>query len=66
MTINNMLLGEISINKTRFVENAKSFYLLGLLILLFGIIHIDTFYNFVDYLIIGLGLLIVSLGIIET
>ncbi len=53
-------------NRTRFVENAKSFYLLGLLILLFGIIHIDTFYNFVDYLIIGLGLLIVSLGIIET
>jgi hypothetical protein len=53
-------------NRTRFVENAKSFYLLGLLILLFGIIHIDTFYNFVDYLIIGLGLLIVGLGIIET
>ena len=53
-------------NRTRFDENAKSFYLLGLLILLFGIIHIDTFYNFVAYLIIGMGLLIVGLGIIET
>jgi hypothetical protein len=53
-------------NRTRFDENSKSFYLLGLLILLFGVIHIDTFYNFVDYLIIGMGLLIVGLGIIET
>jgi hypothetical protein len=31
--------------RSKFAENAKSFYLAGFLIILFGLIHIDTFYN---------------------
>ncbi|MGB7968654.1 MAG: hypothetical protein WCF28_03650 [Methanobacterium sp.] len=51
---------------SKFVENAKSLYLAGFLIILFGLIHIDTFYNIVDYSIILFGLIIVGLGILET
>ena len=50
----------------KFAENAKSFYLAGFLIILFGLIHNDTFYNIIDYSIIGVGLIIVCLGILET
>jgi hypothetical protein len=52
--------------RSKFAENAKSFYLAGFLIILFGLIHIDTFYNIVEYSIIGVGLIIVCLGILET
>jgi hypothetical protein len=52
--------------RSKFAENAKSFYLAGFLIILFGLIHIDTFYNIVDYSIIGVGLIVVCLGILET
>jgi len=51
---------------SKFAENAKSLYLAGFLIILFGLIHNDTFYNIVDYSIIGIGLIIVCLGILET
>jgi hypothetical protein len=51
---------------SKFAENAKSFYLAGSLIILFGLIHFDTFYNIVDYIIIALGLVIVCLGFKET
>jgi hypothetical protein len=52
--------------RSKFAENAKSLYLAGFLIILFGLIHSDTFYNIMDYSIIGVGLIIVCLGIIET
>jgi hypothetical protein len=52
--------------RSKFAENGKSFYLAGFLIILFGLIHIDIFYNIVDYSIIGVGLIIVGLGILET
>ena len=52
--------------RSKFAENAKGFYLAGFLIILFGLIHIDTFYNIVDYSIIGVGLIIVCMGILES
>ena len=52
--------------RSRFAENDKSLYLAGFLIILFGLIHSDTFYNIVDYSIIGVGLIIVFMGILET
>ena len=51
---------------SKFAENAKSFYLAGFLIILFGLIHFDMFYNIVDYSIIGFGLLFVCMGIKES
>jgi hypothetical protein len=52
--------------RSKFAENAKSLYLAGFLIILFGLIHSDTLYNIMDYSIIGVGLIIVCLGILET
>ena len=51
--------------QSKFAENAKSLYLAGFLILLFGLIHFDTLYNILDYFIIGVGLTVVCLGILE-
>ena len=51
--------------RSKFAENAKSLYLAGFLILLFGFIHIDTLYNILDYFVIGVGLTVVCLGILE-
>ena len=52
--------------RSKFAENAMGFYLAGFLIILFGLIHIDTFYNIVDYSIIAVGLIIVCMGILES
>lgn len=52
--------------RSRFAENAKSFYFAGFLIILFGLIHVDTFYNILDYSIICVGLITLCLGVLET
>ncbi len=47
-------------------ENSKGYYLIGLILILVGLLAINVDYNYLDYSIIGIGVLLVILGLNET
>jgi len=47
-------------------ENSKTFYILGLLSILIGLILINIDFNFLDYSLLGIGIVLLILGLNET
>ena len=50
----------------KYLENSKRFYVIGLLLILFGLILINIEFNDLDYSIIGIGIILLVLGVNET
>jgi hypothetical protein len=50
----------------RSFENSNIFYLVGLLFILIGLILINVDFNFLDYSLVGIGIVLVVLGLNET
>ena len=48
------------------LENSRTFYILGLLSILIGLILINIDFNFLDYSLLGIGILLLVLGLSET
>ena len=53
-------------NSKMLFENSKTFYILGLLSILIGLILINLDFNFLDYSLVGIGILLIVLGLNET
>ena len=53
-------------NSKMLFENSKTFYISGLLLILIGLILINTDFNFLDYSLLGIGIVLLVLGINET
>jgi uncharacterized membrane protein HdeD (DUF308 family) len=49
-------------NSKMLFENSKTFYLLGLLSILIGLILINLDFNFLDYSLLGIVLLVLGLN----
>jgi hypothetical protein len=45
--------------------NSNTFYLLGLIFILIGLILINVDFNFLDYSLLGIGIVILVLGLNE-
>jgi hypothetical protein len=53
-------------NSKKSFENSYIFYLVGLIFILVGLILINLDFNFLDYSLVGIGILIIVLGLNET
>jgi uncharacterized membrane protein HdeD (DUF308 family) len=53
-------------NSKMLFENSRTFYILGLLSILIGLILINLDFNFLDYSLLGIGIVLLVLGLNET
>ena len=53
-------------NSKMLFENSKTFYISGLLLILIGLILINIDFNFLDYSLLGVGIVLLVLGLNET
>lgn len=53
-------------NSKMLLENSKTFYISGLLFILIGLILISLDFNFLDYSLLGIGIVLLVLGLNET
>jgi hypothetical protein len=53
-------------NSKKPFETFNIFYLVGLIFILIGLIIINLDFNYLDYSLIGIGILLVVLGLNET
>ena len=47
-------------------KNSETFYILGLLFILSGLLLINLDFNFLDYSLLGIGIVLLVLGLNET
>ena len=53
-------------NSKMLFQNSKTFFILGLLSILIGLILINLDFNFLDYSLVGIGIVLLVLGLSET
>ena len=53
-------------NTKNLFRNSRTFYIIGLLLILIGLIIINIDFNFLDYSLIGIGIVLLILGLNET
>ena len=53
-------------NSKMLFQNSRTFFILGLLSILIGLILINLDFNFLDYSLIGIGIVLLILGLSET
>ena len=56
----------IYMNSKMIFENSRTFYILGLLSILIGLILINLDFNSLDYSLLGIGIVLLVLGLNET
>jgi uncharacterized membrane protein HdeD (DUF308 family) len=53
-------------NSKMLFENSRTFYILGLLSILIGLILVNLDFNILDYSLLGIGIVLLVLGLNET
>lgn len=53
-------------NSKMLYENSRTYYFLGLLSILIGLILINFDFNILDYTLFGIGIVLLVLGLTET